>query len=115
MARSVRKVQFAVDSAPWSNDVEFTYLKTLTTGRAKAAIAEFAYCEVKYNDALGISERKFGQPQAGVGAHVEKLTNHPPIKIPNSVAIVSFPATISSLVSVLRYLSIESDLKVQRL
>ena len=34
----------ALDSAPLSNDVKLTYLKTLVTGKAKTAIAEFAYC-----------------------------------------------------------------------
>ena len=34
----------AVDCAPLSPDVKLTYLKTLVTGRAKLAIANFAYC-----------------------------------------------------------------------
>ena len=43
------------------------------TGKAKAAIAEFAYCGSMYRDALKTLERKFGQPQAVVTAHPDKL------------------------------------------
>ena len=41
-------------------------LKNLVTGKAKTAIAEFAYCGVMYKDALKTLERIFGQPQAVV-------------------------------------------------
>ena len=63
----------AIDSQTLSDDVKLTYLKTLVTGKAKAAIAEFAYCGSMYRDALKTLERKFGQPQAVVTAHLDKL------------------------------------------
>ena len=44
----------AVDSARMSDDVKLTYLKTLVTGKAKNAIAEFAYSGVMYKDALNL-------------------------------------------------------------
>ena len=34
----------AIDAAPLTDDVKLTYRKTLVTGKAKVAIAEFAYC-----------------------------------------------------------------------
>ena len=34
----------AIDSAQLSDDVKLTYLKTLVTGKARVALAEFAYC-----------------------------------------------------------------------
>ena len=40
----IGQLRSAIDSAPLSNDVTLTYLKTLVTGKAKTAIAEFAYC-----------------------------------------------------------------------
>ncbi len=101
----------AVDSASLTDDVKLTYLKTLTTGRAKTAIAQFAYCGAMYKDALRTLERKFGQPQAVVGAHLEKLASHPPVKIHNSDAIINYSATISSLVCVLQSLSFNEDLR----
>ena len=52
-----------VDAASLSDDVKLTYLKTLVTGKAKSAIAEFAYSGRMYKDALKTLERKFGQPQ----------------------------------------------------
>ena len=67
----------AIDSEPLSNDVKLTYLKTLVMGKAKTAIAEFEYCGTMYQDALKTLERKFGQPQAVVSAHLDKLNSFP--------------------------------------
>ena len=100
----------AIDSAPLSNDVKLTYLKTLVTGKAKAAIAEFAYCGTMYQDALKTLERKFGQPQAVVSAHLDKLNNFPPLKMHNSDNVIAFSATISAMVGVFRSLKYEHDL-----
>ena len=82
----------AIDSAPLTDDVKLTYLKTLVTGKAKTAIAEFAYCGAMYRDALKTLERKFGQPQAVVTAYLDKLANFPPVKMHNSESIISYSA-----------------------
>ena len=100
----------AIDSAPLSNDVKLTYLKTLVTGKAKTAIAEFAYCGTMYQDALKTLERKFGQPQAVVSAHLDKLNDFPPLKMHNSDNVIAFSATISAMVGVFRSLKYEHDL-----
>ena len=94
-----------------SDDVKLTYLKTLVSGKAKNAIAEFAYSGVFYKNALKTLERKFGQPQTIVAAHLEKLSNFPPLKMHNSESIISFASCISSLVAVLKSLGYEYDLK----
>ena len=99
-----------IDSAPLSNDVKLTYLKTLVTGKAKTAIAEFAYCGTMYQDALKTLERKFGQPQAAVSAHLDKLISFPPLKIHNSDKLIAFSATIFVMVGVFRSLKYEHDL-----
>ena len=100
----------AIDSAPLSNDVKLTYLKTLVTGKAKAAIVEFAYCGTMYQDALKTLERKFGQSQAVVSAHLNKLNSFPPLKMHNSENVIAFSATISAMVGVFRSLKYEHDL-----
>ena len=100
----------AIDSAPLTDDVKLTYLKTLVTGKAKTAIAEFAYCGAMYRDALKTLERKFGQPQAVVTAYLDKLANFPPVKMHNSESIISYSATICSLVGVFRSLNYVQDL-----
>ena len=100
----------AIDSAPLSDDVKLTYLKTLATGKAKVAIAEFAYCGAMFKDALKTLERKFGQPQAIVTAYLDKLVNVPPVKMRNSDSIISYSATVSSLVGVFRSLHYNQDL-----
>ena len=53
----------ANDLGPLTDDIKLTYLKTLLTGKAKTGIADFAYCETMYRDALRTLERKFGQAQ----------------------------------------------------
>ena len=100
-----------IDAKVLSDDVKLTYLKTLVSGKAKYAIAEFAYSGVFCNDALKTLERKFGQPQTIVAAHLEKLLNIPPLKMHNSESIISFASCISSLVAVLKSLGYEYDLK----
>ena len=100
----------AIDSAPLTDDVKLTYLKTLVTGKAKTVIAEFAYCGAMYRGALKTLERKFGQPQAVVTAYLDKLASFPPVKMHNSESIISYSATICSLVGVFRSLNYVQDL-----
>ena len=64
-----------------------------------------------YKDALRTLERKFGQPQAVVSAHLDKLSNFPPLKMHNNDNIINYSAAISSLVGVFKSLSYDADLK----
>ena len=100
----------AIDSAPLTDDVKLTYLKTLVTGKAETAIADFAYCGKMYRNARKTLERKFGQPQAVVTAHLEKLASFSLMKMHNSESITSYSATICSLVGVFRSLNYVQDL-----
>ena len=100
----------AIDSAPLTDDVKLTYLKTLVSGKAKTAIAEFAYSGTMYKDALKTLERKFGQPQTVVSAYLDKFANYPPAKMHNSDSIISYSATVSSLTGVFRSLNYLQDL-----
>ena len=101
----------AIDSQSLTDDVKLTYFKTLVTGKAKTAIAESAYCGAMYKDALRTLDRKFGQPQAVVSAHLDQLSSFPPLKMQNSDNIINYSGCISSLVGVLKSLSYDSDLK----
>ena len=93
-----------IDFAPLSDDVKLTYLKTLVTGKAKVAIDEFAYCGAMYKNALKTLEREFRQPEAVVTGYLDKLSNVPPVKMHKSDSIISYSATVSSLVGVFRSL-----------
>ena len=77
----------AIDAKVISDDVKLTYIRTLVSGKAKNAIAEFADSGIFYKDALKTLERKFGQPQTIVAAHLEKLSNFLPLKRQNSESI----------------------------
>ena len=101
----------AIDSQSLTDYVKLTYLKTLVNGKAKTAVAEFAYCGAMYKDALRKLERKFGQPQAVVKVHLDKLISFPTLKMRNSDNIINYSGCISSLVGVFKSLSYDSDLK----
>ena len=64
-----------------------------------------------YKDALATLQRKFGQPHAIVGAHLDKLNTFPPLKVHNSENVISFSSAISGLVAVFKSLSFNDDLK----
>ena len=105
----------AIDSAPLTDDVKLIYLETRVSDHAKTAIAEFAYCCAMYKDALKTLERKFGQPQTVVSAYLHKLAKYPPVKMHNSDSIISFSATVSSLVGVFRSSNCVQDLSSESL
>ena len=100
-----------VDAASLSDDVKLTYLKSIVTGTAKSAIAEFGYSRKMYKDALKILQRKFGQPQNVITAHLDKFFSFPQIRMLNSERIIGFLMTILSLVAVFRFLDYEENLK----
>ena len=53
-------------------------------GKTKSAIAEYSYSGVLYKEALATLQRKFVQPHAVVGVHIDKLSNFAPLKMHNS-------------------------------
>ena len=53
----------------------------------------------------------FGQPHAAVGAHLDKLSNFPPLKMQNSENVIGFFSTISGIVAVFKSLFFIYDLK----
>ena len=91
--------------------MKLTCLKTLVTGKAKSAIAEFAFSGRMHEDALKTLERNFGQPQNVITAHLDKLSSFPQLRMHNSDNIISFSMTISSLAAVFRSVDYEEDLK----
>ena len=106
-----RQFKSTVDSAVLTDDTKLTYLKTLVTGKAKTAIAEFGYSSVMYKDARATLQRKFGQPHAIVGAHLDKLKTFSPLKMHISKNVINFSSAISGLVAVFKLMSINNELK----
>ena len=64
-----------------------------------------------YKDALATLQRKFGQPHASVGAHLDKRNTFPPLKMHNSENVFNFSSVMSGLVAVFKSLSINDELK----
>ena len=102
-----------VHSAVLTDETKLT--KKLVTGKAKTAIAEVSYSGVMYKDALATLQRKFGQPHAIVGAHIDKLNTFPSLKMHISENAISFSSAISGLVAVFKSLSFTDDLKSVKL
>ena len=100
----------AIDSAPLSDYVTLTYMKTPSTGKGKAAIADFAYCGTTYQVTLRTLERKFDQSNAVVSAHLKKLSHFLALKIRNSEYIISHSATNSEITRVFRSFHYVEDL-----
>ena len=69
--------------------LKLKYRNTLVIGKAKTVTAEFAYCGAMHKDELRTLERKFGQPQAVVSAHLDKPSSFPPLKMHNSDNIIN--------------------------
>ena len=89
-----------VSASTTINQVSLSH-QTTVVGKAKSAIAEYSHSGVLYKDALATLQRNFGQPHALVGAHLDKLSNFPPLKMHNSENVINFSSAISRLVTVL--------------
>ena len=105
------QLKSTVDSAVLTDDTKLTYLKTLVTGEAKTATAEFSFEGVMFKDALAALQRNLRQPHANVGAHLDKLNTFLPLKMHNSENVISFSSAISGLVAVFKSMSFNDDLK----
>ena len=100
-----------VNLAILSDDEKLAYLKTLVVGKAKSATGEYSYSRVLYKDALPTLQRKFRLPHVVVGAHLNKVSNFPPLKKHNSENVIGFSSTTSGFITVIKSLSFHDDLK----
>ena len=66
------QLKSAIDAKVLSDDVKLTYLNTLVLGKAKNAIAEFAYSGTLHQDAL---KTRFGEEKDCFGVEIRKTTN----------------------------------------
>ena len=62
--------------------------------KAKKAIAEFEFHGIIHKDALKTLNRKFGQQQTVVNAHLEKQNCFPPMKMHKSDIIINSASII---------------------
>ena len=93
------------------NSEKMSHLKTMLTGKARAAIASMGYSGDLYGEAWALLERRFGQPYLIVEAQLNTLRNQQPIRMHDSKALVSYSTTISNVVSVLKHYKYEGDLR----
>ena len=63
-----------------------------------------------YKNALRTLKRNFGLPQA-FSAHLNKISSFSPLIVNNADKTIDFSASISSLVGVLKKLSLDNDTK----
>ena len=63
-----------------------------------------------YKDALRTLKRNFGLPQV-FSAHFNKISSFPTLIVNNADKTINFSASITSLVGVLKKLSLDNDMK----
>ena len=97
-----------VDQGGVADSVKMKYLKTLVSGKAKAA--GMGYSGAMYQVAWQILEHDFGRPELIVNAQLRKLHSHPFIKPHDSLEIIKFSQVVSGCVNVLSQFGYQSDL-----
>ena len=90
---------------------KMSHLKTLLTGKARAAIASMGYSGDLYDEAWALLERRFGRPYLIVEAQLNTLRNQQAIRMHDSKALASYSTTISNVVSAVRNYKYEGDLR----
>ena len=90
---------------------KISHLKTLLTGRARAAIASMGYFGNLYGKTWTLLERSFGRPYLIVEAQHNTLRNQQAIRTHYSKTLVSYSTTISNVVSVLKHYKYEGNLR----
>ena len=84
-----------------SHEHKIRYLKLFTAGIAKATIEGFGFGGSCFEQAFAALQRRFGSPHLVVGAEIDKMSKHPPVKMHNSEAIIEFSQAVDAFVSVL--------------
>ena len=90
---------------------KMSHLKTLLTGKARAAIASMGFSGDLYGEACALLEGRFGQPYLIVEAQLNTLRNQQVIRMHDSKSLVCYSTTISNVVSVLKHYKYEGDLR----
>ena len=100
-----------VDSAGIDNSLKMNHLKTLVTGRAKAAIDGMGYSGEMYPIAWNTLQQNFGRTKVIVNAQLRQIYSFPFIKPNDSAAIIKFAQTVSTCVNVLTLHNCTGDLQ----
>ena len=99
-----------VDEAVLDDNVKMKYLKTLVTGKARAAIEGMGYNGSMYRIAWETLSRDFGRPELVVNAQLRKIHSYPFIKPHDASEIIKFSHIVCSCVNVLTQFGFESDI-----
>ena len=87
-------LQATVHAANMDDSVKMNHLKTLVTGRAKAAIAGLGYTVEMYNVAWNVLVRNFENLRMVVNAQLKRIYSFPPMKLYDGVALIKFARTV---------------------
>ena len=99
-----------VDGSGASDSHKMQYLKTLVTGKAKAAIDGMGYSGQMYHVAWQTLEHDFGRPELVVNAQLRKIHAYSFIKPYDSSEIVKYSQVVSGCVNVLTQFGYEMDI-----
>ena len=100
-----------VDKRSIPDSEKMSHLKTLLTGKARAAVSGMGYSGRFYEAAWRILDRKFGRPHVIVDAQLENLRKAEPVKAHDSATLINFSVIVSSFVNVLKEYKQLADLR----
>ena len=99
-----------IDQSGVADSVKMNYLKTLVTGKAKAAIEGMGYSGQMYHVAWQTLAHDFGRPELFLNAQLRRIHAYPFIKPHDSLEIVKYSQVVSGCVNVLTQFGYESDI-----
>ena len=102
-----------IDRIQIDDSLYMNHLKTLVTGKAKAAIAGLGYTGQMYTIAWDTLTRHFGRPQIIINAQLRQIHSHPPIKPHDSAQIIKYSQIVSNCVNTLTIYNFQRDLSSQ--
>ncbi|XP_077868420.1 uncharacterized protein LOC144359010, partial [Saccoglossus kowalevskii] len=93
-----------IDSNPQISEIQkFTYLRSLVTDEAKRLIDGYQTTEANYKSAYALLEKRYGDTQLIVQAHMESLWSHP-VPSYNATSLKDFHDSLETTVRSLRAL-----------
>ena len=90
---------------------KLAFLAQHCVGKASNLITPLIHSGASYSDVYARLHSRFGQPHVVVSAHIERLSQIPPVRMHNSEQLLDFAMTLSGFVTVLQSQGYSADLK----
>ena len=99
-----------IDSADISVEEKLAFLSQYCTGKASHVVDPLVNSGASYFDVFARLRARFGQAHVVVSAHLDRLSQFPPVRMHNSEQLVDFALAVSGFVNVLQTQGFYEDL-----